>query len=233
MIIDTTLLSRAQFGFTIGFHILFPTLNIGLAIFLSIMEGLWLKTNNPVYLKICQFWTKVFALTFGMGVVSGIVLAYELGTNFGPFIHIAGSVLGPLFAYEVLSAFFLEAGFLGIMLFGWNRVGKGLHYAATLLVTLGTTLSAFWIMSANSWMQTPSGYHQIGGIFFVDSWLDAIINPSFLPRFFHMVMASYLTTSFVLAGVSAWFLLKNRHVKSAKRVLQFGLFSAALLAPLQ
>lgn len=147
------LLSRIQFGFSIGFHILFPTLNLGLAVFLVIMEAMWLKTKNPAYLEICKFWTKIFALTFGMGVVSGIVLAYQIGTNFGPFITQFGNVLGALFAYETLTAFFLEAGFLGVMLFGWKRVPPALHFIATLLVTIGTTVSAFWIMSANSWMQ--------------------------------------------------------------------------------
>src|SRR3989344_332468 len=181
--LTSTLLSRIQFGFTIGFHILFPTLNIGLAFFIALMEGLWLKTQNPIYLRITKFWIKVFALTFGMGVVSGIVLSYELGTNFGPFIAAVGSVLGPLFAHEVLSAFFLEAGFLGIMLFGWKRVGPKLHYLATLLVAVGTTVSAFWIMSANSWMQTPQGYHLAAGVATVDSWWQVIFNPSFIPRF--------------------------------------------------
>ena len=233
MIIDTTLLSRIQFGFTIGFHILFPTLNIGLAVFLSIMEGLWLKTANPVYLKICQFWTKIFALTFGMGVVSGIVLAYELGTNFGPFIRLAGGVLGALFAYEVLSAFFLEAGFLGVMLFGWNRVSPKLHYAATLLVMLGTTISAFWILSANSWMQTPTGFHVEAGKYVVDNWWAVVFNPSCIPRFFHMLMASYLTTCFAVAGVSAWYLLKQRHFEIAKTCFSFALGAAIILAPAQ
>ena len=233
MIIDTTLLSRIQFGFTIGFHILFPTLNIGLAVFLSIMEGLWLKTANPVYLKICQFWTKIFALTFGMGVVSGVVLAYELGTNFGPFIQVAGGVLGALFAYEVLSAFFLEAGFLGVMLFGWDRVSPKLHYAATLLVMLGTAISAFWILSANSWMQTPAGFHVEAGKYVVDNWWAVIFNPSAIPRFFHMVIASYLTTCFAVAGVSAWYLLKQRHVEIAKICFSFALGAAIILAPLQ
>jgi len=233
MIIDTTLLSRAQFGFTIGFHILFPTLNIGLALFLSIMEGLWLKTGKPVYLKICQFWTKIFALTFGMGVVSGIVLAYELGTNFGPFIHIAGGVLGALFAYEVLSAFFLEAGFLGVMLFGWDKVSPKLHYTATLLVMLGTTISAFWILAANSWMQTPAGFHVEAGKYVVDNWWAVIFNPSMLPSFFHMLMASYLTTCFVVAGVSAWYLLKQQHVELAKTCFSFALGAAIILAPAQ
>ncbi|MES2998133.1 MAG: cytochrome ubiquinol oxidase subunit I [Pseudomonadota bacterium] len=233
MIIDTTLLSRIQFGFTIGFHILFPTLNIGLAVFLSIMEGLWLKTANPVYLKVCQFWTKIFALTFGMGVVTGIVLAYELGTNWSSFIRAAGGILGALFAYEVLSAFFLEAGFLGVMLLGWNKVSPKLHYAATLLVMLGTTFSAFWIMSANSWMQTPAGFHVEAGRYVVDNWWAVVFNPSAIPRFFHMIMASYLTTCFAVAGVSAWYLLKQRHIDIAKPCFSFVLGAAIILAPVQ
>lgn len=231
--LDTILLSRTQFGFTIGFHILFPTLNIGLALFITIMEGIWLKAKNPLYLSICKFWTKVFALTFGMGVVSGIVLSYELGTNFGPFINAVGGVLGSLFAYEVLSAFFLEAGFLGVMLFGWNKVSPRLHYLATLLVMIGTTISAFWILSANSWMQTPAGYHVEDGRYIVDNWWQVVFNPSFLPRYFHMVMASYVTTCFVVAGVSAWYLIKNKHVEFAKICLQFALSAALVLTPVQ
>lgn len=233
MELTSTLLSRAQFGFTIGFHILFPTLNIGLAVFLSIMEGLWLKTGQSVYREICEFWTKIFALTFGMGVVSGIVLSYELGTNFGPFIQAVGGVLGPLFGYEVLSAFFLEAGFLGIMLFGWNKVGPRLHFAATLLVTLGTAISAFWIMSANSWMQTPAGYHVTAGKYVVDDWWQVVFNPSFIPRFIHMNLAAYTTACFVVLGVSAWYLLRQRHIELAKRCVSFALAAALILTPLQ
>lgn len=231
--VDTILLSRIQFGFTIGFHILFPTLNIGLALFLAIMEGIWLKTKNALYLSICKFWTKVFALTFGMGVVSGIVLSYELGTNFGPFINAVGGVLGSLFAYEVLSAFFLEAGFLGVMLFGWNKVSPRLHYLATLLVMIGTTISAFWILSANSWMQTPAGYHIENGRYIVDNWWQVVFNPSFLPRYFHMVIASYVTTCFVITGISAWYLIKNKHTEFAKICLQFALSAALILTPAQ
>ncbi|MDQ8040143.1 MAG: cytochrome ubiquinol oxidase subunit I [Rickettsiella sp.] len=233
MIIDTTLLSRIQFGFTVGFHILFPTLNIGLAVFLSIMEGMWLKTTNTIYLKICQFWTKIFALTFGMGVVSGIVLAYELGTNFGPFIHTAGGVIGALFVYEVLAAFFLEAGFLGVMLFGWNKVSPKLHYSATLLVTLGTIFSALGIMSANSWMQTPAGFHIEAGQYVVDSWWNVIFNPSMAPRFLHMLLASLVTSFFVVAGVSAWYLQKQRHVIIAKKCFSVALLGAVILTPTQ
>lgn len=227
------ILSRIQFGFSIGFHILFPTLNLGLAIFLVIMEALWLKTKKPAYLKICQFWTKIFALTFGMGVVSGIVLAYQIGTNFGPFITQFGNVLGALFAYETLTAFFLEAGFLGVMLFGWQRVPKSVHFIATLLVTLGTTISAFWIMSANSWMQTPSGYDLINGKYVVGSWWAVVFNPSFLPRFVHMLLASYVTSCFVVMAVASYYFLRGIHFEFAKKCFSFTLWAALILVPLQ
>lgn len=227
------ILSRIQFGFSIGFHILFPTLNLGLAVFLLSMEMAWLKTKNPVYLKICKFWTKIFALTFGMGVVSGIVLAYQIGTNFGPFISGFGNVLGALFAYETLTAFFLEAGFLGVMLFGWKKVPPTLHFIATFLVTVGTTISAFWIMSANSWMQTPSGYEVINGKYIVADWWDVVFNPSFIPRFIHMVLSSYVTTSFVIAGIASWYLLKHKHINTAKTCLSFAMWAALIVVPLQ
>lgn len=233
MILNTLLLSRIQFGFTIGFHILFPTFNLGLAVFLSIMEGVYLKTRNVIYLNICKFWTKIFALTFGMGVVSGIVLSYELGTNFAGFTTAVGGVLGSLFAYEVLSAFFLEAGFLGVMLFGWNKVGPKLHFVATLLVMIGTAISAFWIMSANSWMQTPAGYILSNGKFIVSNWWQVIFNPSFIPRFIHMLFAAYVTATFVIAGVSAWYLLKKQHTEIAKICFSFALGAALILTPLQ
>jgi cytochrome d ubiquinol oxidase subunit I len=227
------ILSRIQFGFSIGFHILFPTLNLGLAVFLVIMEATWLKTKNPIYLKICKLWTKIFALTFGMGVVSGIVLAYQIGTNFGPFITQFGNVLGALFAYETLTAFFLEAGFLGVMLFGWKRVPPALHFMATLLVTMGTTVSAFWIMSANSWMQTPAGYEFTDGKYIVDHWWAVVFNPSFIPRFIHMLLASYVTTAFVIMAVSGYYLLKGTFEVIAKRCLSFSLWAALILVPLQ
>jgi cytochrome bd ubiquinol oxidase subunit I len=232
-VLSTVLLSRIQFGFTIGFHILFPTLNIGLAIIISIFEGLWLKTKKQQYLRLCKFWTKIFALTFGMGVVSGVVLSYELGTNFSGYTEAVGEVLGPLFAYEVLSAFFLEAGFLGIMLFGWKRVNPKVHYFATLLVTIGTLISAFWIMSANSWMQTPSGFYLIGNKFIVRDWFSIVFNPSFVHRFLHMVMASLLAASFFVAGICSWYLLKNKYYDFAKPCLAFVIFLAAIVAPLQ
>lgn len=227
------ILSRIQFGFSIGFHILFPTLNLGLAVFLVMMEAAWLKTKNPIYLKICKLWTKIFALTFGMGVVSGIVLAYQIGTNFGPFITQFGNVLGALFAYETLTAFFLEAGFLGVMLFGWNKVPPTFHFIATLLVTIGTTISAFWIMSANSWMQAPSGYQWLDGKYIVQSWSAVVFNPTFIPRFIHMLLASYVTTCFVIMAVSGYYLQKKMSSMMAQKCLSFSLWAALLLVPLQ
>ena len=230
---DTEILSRIQFGFTIGFHIIFPTLNLGLALFLVVFEGLWLKTKKSHYLEICKFFTKIFAITFGMGVVSGIVLAYELGTNFGPFIQAFGGVIGPLFAYETLTAFFLEAGFLGVMLFGWKRVSPKLHYLATVLVALGTTLSAFWIMAANSWMQTPAGFGLENGVYIPINWYQIIFNPSSLLRLTHMLLAAYATTAFFVAGITGWYLLKQRHLETAKPCFKFAVICAAIILPLQ
>lgn len=227
------LLSRVQFGFTISFHILFPALTIGLSIYIAFLEGMWLKTRNETYKKLCLFWSKIFALSFGMGVVSGIVLSYEVGTNFSRFADATGNVLGPLFTYEVMTAFFLEAGFLGIMLFGWNRVGARLHYTATLMVATGTTLSAFWILAANSWMQTPAGTELRDGVFHVVNWLDVIFNPSFPYRLGHMLLASLLTTTFFVAGVCAWYVLKGREAAFAARAFKLAILTAALLTPLQ
>lgn len=227
------LLSRIQFAITIGFHIMFPALNIGLALFIMVMEYRWLTTKNYLYLHICKFWTKIFALTFGMGVVSGIFMSYELGTNFGGYTEAVGGVLGPLFAYEVLSAFFLEAGFLGIMSFGWNKVSSKMHFTATSMVMLGTTFSAFWIMAANTWMQTPQGYHMVENIFVVDSWRQVIFNPSFLLSFIHMLFASYITCAFFIAGICAYYLYKNKHLDVAKTCFSFVLGAAVVLLPLQ
>ncbi|MEN3975212.1 cytochrome ubiquinol oxidase subunit I [Emcibacter sp. SYSU 3D8] len=234
MEIDTVLLSRLQFAFTIAFHILFPTLTIGLACFLALVEGLWLKTRDPRWRDLYRFWVRIFALSFGMGVVTGIPMSFQFGTNFSAFSLATGNVLGPLLGYEVLTAFFLEASFLGIMLFGWKRVGPILHYTATLMVAFGTTLSAFWILSANSWMQTPQG-HILGadGIFYVASWWDVIFNPSFPYRLAHMVLATLLTMSFVVAAVSAWQMLHDRHADTARKALKLAITAAAILAPLQ
>lgn len=228
------LLSRIQFGLTIGYHILFPTLSMGLAMFLVVLEALELRTGRAVYRQLGIFWSRIFALSFGMGVVSGVVLSYEIGTNFGRFSEIAGPVVGPLMSYEVMSAFFLEAGFLGIMLLGRQRVGPRMHFFATVMVALGTLMSAFWILSANSFMHTPAG-HAIDpdGRLTVASWTAVIFNPSFPYRFAHMVTASYLTTAFVLAAVGAWQLLRARQQELARLSLRFGLGAALLLAPLQ
>ena len=233
MIFNPTFISRLQFAFTISFHILFPSFSIGLATFLAIMEGCWLKTKKQLYYRICKFWTKIFALTFGMGVVSGIVMEFQLGTNWGGFTKIVGPVLGALFTYEVLTAFFIEAGFLGVMIFGWERVGRKLHYCATLLVAVGVTVSAFWILSANSWMQTPSGTVLQSGHFVVNSWLHVIFNPSVMPRFIHMLLASYLSTAFVIAGISAFYLRKKLHLGFAKKCFSFALLTIIILIPVQ
>ncbi len=233
MDLDATTLARVQFGFTVGFHILFPTLTIGLGWFLVAIEALWLKTKNPAYFRLYRLWSKIFALGFGMGVVSGIVLSYQFGTNFSRFSEIAGPVVGPLLSYEVLTAFFVEAGFIGVMLFGWKKVGPKLHFLATCLVALGTLNSAFWILAANSWMHTPQGADLVGGRFVPVDWWAIVFNPSFPYRLAHMVLASFLTVSFVVAGTSAWYLLKNRHAEIARRGFSLGLAAAALLAPLQ
>jgi cytochrome d ubiquinol oxidase subunit I len=233
MDLDATILARIQFGFTIGFHILFPTLTIGLGLFLVGIEALWLKTKNPVYFRLYRLWSKVFALGFGMGVVSGIVLSYQFGTNFSRFSEITGPVLGPLLSYEVMTAFFVEAGFIGVMLFGWKKVGPKLHFLATCLVALGTLNSAFWILAANSWMHTPQGAALVDGRFVPEDWWAIVFNPSFPYRLVHMVLASLLTVSFVIVGTSAWYLLKGRHEAIARRGFSLALGAAAVLAPLQ
>lgn len=231
--LDALYLSRLQFAFTMSFHIIFPAFSIGLATFLVVMEGLWLKTKNPIYYQIIRFWTKVFALTFGMGVVSGIVMEFQLGTNWAGFSKEIGSVLGPLFIYEVLSAFFIEAGFIGILIFGWNKVGPRLHYLATIMVTLGTTLSAYWIMSANSWMQHPVGYSIVNGKFVASDWMAIIFNPYTFPRFIHMILAAYLATSFVIISISAYYLLQQKFVTFAKKCLGSAIVVVMIIIPLQ
>ncbi len=228
---DAVFLSRVQFGFTIGVHILFPTLTMGLAVFVAALEGRWLMTRDAFFLRAAQFWTRILALSFGMGVVTGVVLSYEIGTNWGQFSRDTGNIVGPLMSYEVLTAFFLEAGFLGIMLFGWRRVGPKLHFFATAMVALGTFLSAFWILSANSWMQTPAGYTLRDGVFYVESWWQAIFNPSFPFRLGHMVNAAYLTTSIFVAGVSAWYVRRGQAREFSLRTLKIALLVAAILAP--
>ena len=233
-VLDPLLLSRIQFALTIGFHILFPTLTIGLSMYLVAMEALYLKTRQEAYLHQYQFWIKVFALAFGLGVVSGIVLAYQFGTNWSRFIQITGNVISPLMAYEVLTAFFLEAGFLGIMLFGWNRVSERVHFLATVLVSVGTMLSAFWILAANSWMQTPAGFTvDANGTYLPEDWFSVVFNPSFPYRFTHMITASLLTATFVVAGISAWYLLRRQYIDFARKALSMTLWGALIFAPLQ
>jgi cytochrome bd ubiquinol oxidase subunit I len=231
--LDMVLLARIQFAFTIAFHIIFPSFTIGLASYLSVIEGLWLRTGKPVYRELYQFWVKIFAVSFGMGVVSGVVLSFQLGTNWSEFSSATGNVLGPLLGYEVLTAFFLEASFLGIMLFGWNKVGPRLHFAATCIVAVGTLISAFWILAANSWMQTPAGYELRDGVFYATSWVEVIFNPSFPYRFTHMVLAAYLTTSLVVASVAALHLLRGTQPQHARVMMKMAMGFLAIVVPLQ
>lgn len=233
MEINAIILSRLQFAFTISFHILFPAFTIGLASWLAVLEALWLKTHHSVYQEIYKFWVKIFAITFGMGVVSGVVLSYQIGTNWAGYADRVGNVLGPLLAFEVLTAFFLESTFLGIMLFGWERVSRGMHFAATLMVAIGTLLSAFWILSANSWMQTPIAFENLDGILHPTHWLEIIFSPSFPYRFMHMILAAYLTTAFVVGGVGAWYLLQQKYQTHARIMLGMALLMAIFVAPLQ
>lgn len=234
MELDALFLSRIQFAFTVSFHIIFPAFTIGLSAYLALVEWKYLKTGKEVYKEIYLFLIKVFAVAFGMGVVSGIVMSYQFGTNWSTFSDKAGSVIGPLLAYEVLTAFFLEASFLGIMLFGWDKVSRKMHFVATLLVAIGTAISAFWILSANSWMQTPAGFEiNEEGLFMPTNWIEVIFNPSMPYRLVHMLTAAYLTTGFVIGGVASWFLLKNRHVTHAKKMLKHILVLAFFVAPFQ
>jgi len=230
---DAIFLSRIQFAVTTMFHILFPALTIGLSVFLVVLEFLWLSTKDEIYYHMDRFWGKVFAINFGVGVVSGVVLEFEFGTNFSRFSQLVSNVFSPLLAFEVMTAFFLESGFLGIMLFGWEKVSRRVHFLSTCLVALGTILSAFWILAANSWMQTPAGYRVVDGKFMVTDFSSAIFNPSTLTRTGHMVAASFETTAFVVAGISAYFLLKGRQLPLFRLSLGIALAMAALFSPLQ
>lgn len=227
-------LARFQFAFTVSFHILFPAFSIGLASFLAVIEGLWIIKKDDTYLRIFDYWKTIFAVVFGMGVVSGLVMSYQFGTNWAVFSDKTGPVLGPLMGYEVLSAFFLEAGFLGVMLFGRDKVGIGLHFFATLMVAIGTLFSAFWILSVNSWMQTPTGFaFNEAGQFVPENWWDIIFNPSFPYRLVHMVLAAYLTTALVIGGVGARHLLKGQGGREALIMFSMALWMAAIVAPMQ
>ncbi len=227
-------LARFQFAFTVSAHIIFPAFSIGLASYLAVLEGLWLWKRDDAYIRVFDYWKPIFALVFGMGVVSGIVMSYQFGTNWSVFSDKTGPILGPLMGYEVLSAFFLEAGFLGVMLFGFNRVGPRLHFLATLLVAAGTLMSAFWILSANSWMHTPAGFAtNDAGQFVPQDWWAIIFNPSFPYRLVHMVLAAYLTTAFVVGGVGAWHLLRDYRDRGARIMFSMAMWMALLVAPLQ
>jgi len=231
---DAVVLARAQFAFTMSFHIVFPAFSIGLASYLAVLEAIWLWTGREVYLNLFNYWLKIFAIAFGMGVVSGIVMSYQFGTNWSGFSDKVGPVIGPLMAYEVLTAFFLEAGFLGVMLFGLQRVGPKLHFLATLMVATGTLISAFWILSANSWMQTPAGYAvNADGQFIAADWFKVIFNPSFPYRLVHMVLAAYLTTALVVGSVGAFHLLRNQHLAGARVMFSMAMWMATLVAPIQ
>ena len=232
--LDAFHLARAQFAFTVIFHIVFPALSIGLASYLTVLEGLWLTTGRQVFLDLFQYWLKIFSIGFAMGVVSGLVMSYQFGTNWAAFSDKAGPIIGPLMGYEVLTAFFLEAGFLGVMLFGMNKVGRGLHFAAPCLVALGTLMSATWILSANSWMQTPAGYAiDADGRFIPVDWWAIIFNPSFFVRLPHMVLASYLCVAFLVGGVGAYHLLRDAQNRAARMMFSMALWMATFAAPTQ
>ena len=226
-------LARIQFAFTVSFHIIFPAITIGLASFLAVLEGLWLKTRNKDYLALFHFWSKIFAVNFAMGVVSGLVMAYQFGTNWSFFSDFAGSITGPLLTYEVLTAFFLEAGFLGVMLFGWNKVGEKLHFFATCMVALGTVMSTFWILASNSWMQTPQGFEIVNNQVVPVDWLAVIFNPSFPYRLAHMGVAAFLASAFFIAASASWHLLKGNKTSAMKKMLSMSIWIILILAPIQ
>jgi cytochrome d ubiquinol oxidase subunit I len=226
-------LARIQFAFTVSFHIIFPALSIGLASYLAVLEALWLKTDNQTYRDLYHFWMKIFAVFFGMGVVSGLVMAYQFGTNWSRFSTFAGSVTGPLLTYEVLTAFFIEAGFLGVMLFGWNRVGKGLHFFSTVMVAIGTLMSTFWILASNSWMHTPQGYEILDGRIVPVDWLQIIFNPSFPYRWAHMTVAAYLSVAFLVAASAAWHLRQGNDNPAIRKMFSMAMWMALLVAPVQ
>ncbi len=234
MTLDALVLSRLQFAFTLAFHIIFPSFTIGLASFLAVLEALWLITKREAFQRLYLFWLKVFALSFAMGVVSGVVMSYEFGTNWSVFSRAAAGVIGPLLAFEVLTAFFLEASFLGVMLFGWKKVGPGLHFAATCLVAFGTLVSAFWIISANSWMQYPVSYIiNAQGRFIAVDWWRVIFSPTFPESLAHMVLAAYLSTALMVGAAAAFALLKDRRQPESRIALRMAIGMCFVVAPLQ
>ncbi|KAB7763754.1 cytochrome ubiquinol oxidase subunit I [Xanthomonas maliensis] len=230
---DALLLSRIQFGFVIAFHVLFPAFTIGLSSLLGFLEWRWLRTRLPVWRSLYFFWQKIFAVSFGMGVVSGIVMAFQFGANWPELSRIAGSVIGPLLSYEVLTAFFLEASFLGVMMFGWGRISERLHFFATCMVALGTLFSTFWILSSNSWLQTPAGYEVVNGIVHPVDWMQVIFNPSFPYRLAHMALGAFITTCFVVGAVGAWYLHRGVHRDAGLRMLKLAVVFSAIVMPLQ
>src|SRR3954470_18663879 len=233
MDLDPVLLARLQFAFTISFHIIFPSFTIGLSAYIATLETMGLLTGKEHYRRIARFWIKIFAVSFAMGVVSGVVLSYELGTNWSRFSQVAGNVIGPLAGYEVLTAFFLEATFLAVLLFGGNRVPQWLHVLSAIIVAVGTATSAFWILAANSWMHTPTGHVMNEGIATPENWWAVIFNPSFPYRLAHMLNASYLTAGFVVLAVGARLLLAGRHLEESRTMIRMALGLLAVLAPLQ
>jgi cytochrome d ubiquinol oxidase subunit I len=233
MDLDPVLLARLQFAFTVIFHIIFPSFTIGLSAFIATLLVRWIATGREYLHRLAQFWTKIFAVSFGMGVVSGIVLSYQFGTNWSRFSMVVGNVVAPLIGYEVVAAFFLEATFLGVMLFGWKRVPPWLHVFSAIAVAVGTAISAFWILSANSWLQTPAGHEVRGGIAYPVDWLAVIFNPSFIYRLAHMLTAAYLTTSLVVLAVGARYLLAARHLEEGRTMMRMAIGMLAALGPLQ
>jgi cytochrome d ubiquinol oxidase subunit I len=226
-------LARIQFGFTMSSHIIFPAITIGLASYLVTLEGLWLWKKDAVYRDLYQFWSQIFAVNFGMGVVSGIVMAYQFGTNWSYYSAFAGSITGPLLSYEVLTAFFLEAGFLGVMLFGWNKVGPGLHFFATIMVALGTLISATWILASNSWMQTPQGFEIVNGRVVPVEWLKVIFSPSFPYRLAHMTVAAYLSVALFVGAAGAWHLLKRNDTPAVRTMFSMAMWMMLIVTPIQ
>lgn len=231
--LDAFHLARLQFAFTVSFHIVFPAISIGMASFLAVLEGLWLFSGNHAYRQMFAFWSRIFAVGFGMGVVSGVVMAYEFGTNWSGFSTVAGNITGPLLTYEVLTAFFLEAGFLGVMLFGWQRVSRRAHFFATLMVALGTLISTFWILASNSFMQTPQGYAIENGRIVPVDWLKVIFNPSFPYRLAHMTIAAFIVAGFIVAACGAWHLLNGRRDAPVTHSFSMALWILLLLTPIQ
>jgi cytochrome bd ubiquinol oxidase subunit I len=226
-------LSRWQFAVTVAFHMTFPALTVGLAVFLAVIYAIYFRTRNPLYLQIYRFWKRIFAVGFALGVVAGTVITFEFGLDWGPFGHATGPVLGPIIGMEVVTAFFVEAGFIGIMLYGEGRVREGVILASTIIVAIGTLLSTTWIIAANSWMQTPAGYKIVNGQFVPTNWVRAIFNPAFVWRYPHMLLAVLISASWLIAGIAAYYLIKGRAAQFARRTLSLALGVIFLLLPVQ